>query len=83
MSKKKNASVTEGDINAVKEKGPGIFKRLGRKIAGNIPLLLCFLIPVIVMLLVFIQRGIFPFGERCFCGVEKKIPGVSNAQQYS
>ena len=66
MSKNKTASVSDGNINEAKEKGPGIFRRLGRKIAGNIPLLLCFLIPVIVMLLVFIQRGIFPFGERCF-----------------
>lgn len=32
----------------------------------QLPLILAFLIPLVAMLLVFIQRGIFPFGSRSF-----------------
>lgn len=45
---------------------PNIFKRFWQLITRNVPLILSFLLPVLVMILVFIQRGIFPFGERCF-----------------
>lgn len=31
-----------------------------------LPYLLAFFIPVLVMLIIFLQRGIWPFGERCF-----------------
>lgn len=37
-----------------------------QKLNRNMPLLLSFFIPFFVMLLVFIQRGIFPFGDRSF-----------------
>ena len=29
-------------------------------------LLIAFFVPVLVMICIFVQRGIFPFGERCF-----------------
>lgn len=37
-----------------------------QKLNRNMPLILSFFIPFFVMILVFIQRGIFPFGERSF-----------------
>ena len=29
-------------------------------------LMIAFFVPVLVMICIFAQRGIFPFGERCF-----------------
>ena len=34
-------------------------------------LLLSFAVPVVVMLIVFIVRGIFPFGENCFLRISR------------
>ncbi len=41
-------------------------KGTARSFADCLPYLLAFLIPVLVMIAVFIERGIFPFGDRSF-----------------
>ena len=53
MSKKKTSNV-------------GGFSSFCKKLNRNMPVILSFFIPLFVMLLVFIQRGIYPFGDRSF-----------------
>ncbi len=36
------------------------------KFTNILPYLIAFILPIFVMLVVFIQRGIWPFGDRCF-----------------
>ena len=42
------------------------FDRERFRLRNTAPYLLAFFIPVLVMLIIFMQRGIWPFGERCF-----------------
>ena len=43
-----------------------IEKTFGARFKRQLPLILAFVIPLIAMLLVFIQRKIYPFGDRSF-----------------
>ena len=54
------------NINSLNKKNRRRRKRARFSLAKSGPYLAAFLIPVIIMVIVFIERGIWPFGEQCF-----------------